>query len=56
MEVIVADDDFGQRWNGGDIPECSKEVLHCVLLPVSYEMLFVVRVENVVPVGSGCPL
>jgi hypothetical protein len=46
MEVIVAEDDFGQRWNGGDIPECGEEVLHCVFLPISHEMLFVVRVEN----------
>jgi len=46
MKLIVAEDDFGQWWNGGDIPECGEEVLPCVLLLISHQMLIVVRVEN----------
>ena len=46
MKLLVAEDDFGQWWDGGDIPECGEKVLHCVLLPISHQMLIVVRVEN----------
>jgi len=54
----VANDNFGPDWDGGNFPECSKEVLHCVLLPGGYEMLCVVWVMNLGMLyqqGQGVP-
>ena len=42
----MTDDNFGQSWDGRSFPECSKEVLYCVFLPIGDEVLYVIWVMN----------
>jgi len=46
LELIVTEDNIGQRRDGGDLLKCDKEVSYGLILTVGHQMKITIGVNN----------